>query len=202
MCNSMYPLTVATKINNMLVVDPWTMVLGLCGLATGCVAGSMIGWCVVVFCHKRGFFDKVSSSVPSSDPLDKLKNALLTLVLISSRKQDMEGLNFDYDGYTGDTFPPLSGSSVPHACFSYIFNQAEFKHSPMYSAVYSKKMDAINKYLQKNVATQDQALTLFTDFHQQYVVPAFEKQYVDANATAADAAADMDTDPAEESINL
>ena len=171
------------------------------GLATGCVAGSMIGWCVVIYLQRQGFFDKVEPPVSSSDsnnPLDKLKNALLTLVLISSRKQDMEGLNFDYDGYTGDTFPALSGSSVPHACFSYMFNQAEFKHSPMYSAVYSKKMDAINKYLQKNLATQDQALTLFIDFHQQYVEPAFEKQ----DADYADAAADMDTDPAEESINL
>jgi len=68
-----------------------------------------------------------------------------------------------------NTFPALSGSSVPHACFSYIFNQAEFKQSPLYSAMYSKKMDAINKYLQKNVSTQDQALTLFIDFYEEYV---------------------------------
>jgi hypothetical protein len=182
------------------------MVLGLFGLATGCVAGSMIGWCIVVFCHKRGFFDKVEPPVPSSDssnPLDKLKNALLTLVLISSRKQDME-CNFDYDGYTGDTFPALSGSSVPHACFSYIFNQAEFKQSPMYSAMMAKKMDAINKYLQKNVSTQDQALELFIDFYQQYVEPAFEKQDADYADAATDMyqPADAATDPAEESINL
>ena len=191
-------------------MNTWTMVLGMFGLATGCVAGSMIGWCVAIYLQRQGFFDKVEPPVSSSDSLDKLKNALLTLVLISSRKQDMEGLNFDYDGYTGDTFPSLSGSSVPHACFSYIFNQAEFKHSPMYSAVYSKKMDAINKYLQKNLATQDQALTLFIDFHQQYVEPAFEKQDADMDQPAdaaidiqpADAAIDMDTDPAEESINL
>ena len=177
------------------------MVLGMFGLATGCVAGSMIGWCIVVFCHKRGCFD--SKPPPTLDtPLDKLKNALLTLVLISSRKQDMEGLNFDYDGYTGDTFPALSGSSVPHACFSYIFNQAEFKRSPMFSAMYSKKMDAINKYLQKNLATQDQALTLFTDFHQQYVEPAFDKQYAaDSKDTDTDPVAE-DSDPAEEATDL
>ena len=198
----MYPLTVATKINNMLVVDTWTMVLGMFGLATGCVAGSMIGWCVVIYLQRQGFFDKVEPPVSSSDssnPLDKLKNALLTLVLISSRKQDMEGLNFDYDGYTGDTFPALSGSSVPHACFSYIFNQAEFKQSPMYSAMYSKKMDAINKYLQKNVATQDQALTLFIDFYQEYVEPAFEKQDTDPDQPVT---MDSDTDPAEEATDL
>lgn len=188
----------------MLVVDTWTMVLGLFALATGCVAGSMIGWCVAIYLQRQGLFDKVEPSVSSSDPsnpLDQLKNALLTLVLISSRKQDMEAFNFHYDGYTGDTFPALSGSSVTHACFSYIFDQAEFKKSSMYSPMMAKKMDAINKYLQKNVSTQDQALTLFTDFYQEYVEPAFGKDQETESTEYVDLA-NSDTDPAEEATDL
>jgi hypothetical protein len=109
----------------------------------------------------------------------------------------MAGLDLNYDRYTGDTFPALSGSSVTNACFSYIFNPAEFKQSPMYSAAYSKKMDAITKYLQKKLSTQDQALELFFDFFQEYVQPVFEKHDPDQPVTM-----DSDTDPAEEATDL
>lgn len=76
----------------------------------------------------------------------------------------LAGLDMNYDNYTGDKFPALSGCSVPHACFSYIFDPIEFKKSPMYSAMMASKMDAITRYLKKNLSTQVQVLDVFQDF--------------------------------------
>jgi hypothetical protein len=109
-------------------------------------------------------------------PIESLKNALLTLALTTVKKNDVSPLNFNYSEFTGDKYPALSGCSVDNACFSYIFNQSHYKKSPFYSPYYSSKMDAIRKYLQKNLSTEDQVLDLFNQFFEKYVEKSFRDE--------------------------
>ncbi len=109
-------------------------------------------------------------------PIESLKNALLTLALTTVKKDDVSPLNFNYSEFTGDKYPALSGCSVQNACFSYIFNQAHFKKNAFYSPQYSTKMDAIRKYLHKNLHTQDQVSDLFNQFFKKYVENSFRDE--------------------------
>ena len=97
-------------------------------------------------------------------PLDRLKNALLTFSIFNTNKEDMAGLDLNYDKYTGDKFPALSGSSFPHACYTYIFDRSNFRRNLMYPKQYEYKLDAIEKYLEKNFKTEVQVLDFFIKF--------------------------------------
>ena len=110
-------------------------------------------------------------------PIESLKNALLTLAITTVNKNDVSPLGTDnYDEYTGDTYPSLSGCSVQNACFSYIFNQEHYKQGPFYSPHYSSKMEAIRKYLHKNLHTEQQVLDIFDKFFDKYVENSFRDE--------------------------
>ena len=92
--------------------------------------------------------------------IDNLKNALLTLSLFKLRRDDVSD-SFDYQNYDGTKLPPLSGADLSMACFSYILDIQEFRNSNMYSGLMETKLRAINKYLDKNFATEQQIVEFF-----------------------------------------
>ena len=102
-------------------------------------------------------------------PLERLKNALLTFALVDIKKEDMAKLDYQYEKYNGDKFPALSGSSVAHACYTYIFHRSTFRKSVMYSKAYESKLDAIEKYLNLHLKTEDQTQDLFEKFCEKHV---------------------------------
>lgn len=113
-----------------------------------------------------GVFDITNALAEGKEytPLDRLKNALLTFALMTTNKEDMAILDLNYDKYNGDKFPALSGSSFPHACYTYIFNRRDFRGSLMYSKQYEYKLDAIEKYLNKHLSSEDRVLDFFIKF--------------------------------------
>jgi hypothetical protein len=100
--------------------------------------------------------------------IDLLKNALLTFAITSVNRDDMADLDFNYANYNGSKYPPLSGSSVENACFSYIFNVNKLKKSGLYSSNYASKMTAIQKYLDMNLSTDEQVVTFFRKLCEKY----------------------------------
>jgi hypothetical protein len=109
-------------------------------------------------------YSREQDSAKDFTPIEKLKNALLTMALVTINKDDMATLDMNYDGYNGSKFPALSGCSLENACFTYIFNEKHFRKSRMYSNQFASKMDAINKYLQINLSTEKQVMEFFSKF--------------------------------------
>ena len=95
--------------------------------------------------------------------VEHLKNALLTFVLLSENRKDFDK-SFEYGKYTGTKLPPLSGSSLEEAVFSYIVDKEEFKTSPMYSDAMLKKSIAIDAYIHKHLNTDKKVLKLLKSF--------------------------------------
>jgi hypothetical protein len=95
--------------------------------------------------------------------IEKLKNALLTLLLVSVNKKDFDK-NFDYSKYDGTKLPPMSGSSLENALLTYIIDQNELKGSKFYTKTMDIKSEAINKYINKNLNTDKKILKLLSVF--------------------------------------
>jgi hypothetical protein len=113
-----------------------------------------------------GVFDITKALTEGKEytPLDRLKNALLTFAMMTTNKDDIAHIDLNYDKYNGDKFPALSGSSFPHACYTYIFNRRDFRGSLMYSKHCEYKLDAIEKYLNKQFSAEDRVLDFFIRF--------------------------------------
>ena len=58
----------------------------------------------------------------------------------------------------------------------FMVQQEKLKKSVFYSSQYSSKMDAIRKYLHKNLHTQDQVTDLFNQFYKKYVENSFRDE--------------------------
>ena len=133
----------------------------------GVFLGFLIGFVTAV--KTLGRFYTLEPNASDFTPLEKLKNALLTFALVDIKKEDMAGLDMNYAKYDGSKFPALSGSSLVHACYTYIFNRALFQKSPMFSAMYESKLDAIEKYLNLHLKSEDQTMDLFKKFCEKHV---------------------------------
>lgn len=88
---------------------------------------------------------------PKEKGIEDLKNALLTLALVKTRKQDedKELLTF-YSKFDGTTYPMLCGSSLSNACFTYMSDPF--------------MMPAIQKYIDKNLGSYDQVHAFFKEY--------------------------------------
>lgn len=92
--------------------------------------------------------------------LEKLKNALLAHALMKVKKDDFL-LNFKYSSFDGTKLPTASGTNTENACFSYILSKKEFRKSPFYTAAYEEKINAIDKYLNQNLNTDEKVVEFF-----------------------------------------
>ena len=102
--------------------------------------------------------------------MDKEKNKMISEEkLVNIKKEDMAKLDYQYEKFNGDKFPALSGSSLAHACYTYIFNRFTFRKSIMYSKAMENKLDAIEKYLNLHLKTEEQTLEFFEKFCEKHV---------------------------------
>jgi hypothetical protein len=121
--------------------------------------------------------------------LDKLKNALLTLALMTVSKKDVSPFDFDYQSYDGTHLPAVSGCSVGNRYFSYIINKLVFRvDNVMYSDRMMDKLVAIDRYLDKNLGTSGQVMEFFGAYatlHER-ILSRSEEVVVDAGVKAKD----------------
>jgi hypothetical protein len=103
------------------------------------------------------------SKQKSNKYVEKLKNALLSYALLQIGKTDNE-LNFDYSKFDGNLLPEFSGCSTPNACFTYILDKAEFKKNHFYSPRMMEKLNAIERYLDKNLCDEEKIKVFFETF--------------------------------------
>lgn len=94
--------------------------------------------------------------------IEKLKNALLSHMLM--KVGDIEYNNYEYHKFDGSKLPIFSGYNISNACFSYIFDINEFKNNMFYSSVMESKLFAINKYIEKNLNTDNKVLLYFEKY--------------------------------------
>lgn len=93
-----------------------------------------------------------------------VKNALLAHALMKARGSDRDDLNMNYKAFDGSRLPMFSGYSLTNACTSYIVDKADLRRSPFYTQVAEDKADAINRYIEKNLGTDEQAVKFFEEY--------------------------------------
>lgn len=85
------------------------------------------------------------------EPIELLRDALLSFALLGTGRMD-NNLNLNYDTFDGSLLPSASGFNVPNACFSYL------------SSSLPKKLRAIEKYIDKNLNTNQKVEIFFVNF--------------------------------------
>lgn len=97
-------------------------------------------------------------------PVEALKNALLTFALALTRPGDFDNENMKYGIFDGSRLPMLSGAQIEHACFTYIIDKEEFRKDPWYTPIMHDKLMAIDKYIERHLATDDDVARFFEQF--------------------------------------
>lgn len=113
------------------------------------------------YCMCKLFFDKQSHS---SDSLENLKNALLTHALMKVKRDDIDNCCLDYASFDGTKLPMLSGCDIANACFSYIVNIKDFRKGPWYTPTMECKINAVHKYNNKNLDTDEKVYAFFNEY--------------------------------------
>jgi hypothetical protein len=95
--------------------------------------------------------------------VEMLKNSLLTQALAVVRASDFSN-DHDYSSYDGTKLPPLSGEVTDwnNSTLSYIVDLDEFRKD---DPIMEQKLYAIDRYLDKNLNTNEQAVKLLDDFN-------------------------------------
>jgi hypothetical protein len=100
-------------------------------------------------------------------PLERLKNALLTLALVTAQKDAIQDLPIvNYDALDGTKLPALAGSSMAHACYSYILSPRDESQHRFRNPIMVAKGRAIERCLDKNLDSDAKAYALFERFVQ------------------------------------
>ncbi len=98
---------------------------------------------------------------PHHQPIDLLKNALLSYALLKVKNKDIDHFNMNYRAFDGTKLPMMSGCDISNACFTYILDK---KSSPWYTSNMIAKSNAIDKYIEHNLGTEQQVQEFFDDF--------------------------------------
>lgn len=144
---------------------------GWAGMNIGIVLGFFIGITFFIMIYKNFMENRESMSATS-----RLKNALLSYALMKIKKDDFEGLDsgvsfidfttpiINYKTYDGDKLPRLHGFSIVNALMSYIVKPYESFF--YYTDHMNDKYIAIDKYIQKHLATDEQVDDFFKTFYE------------------------------------
>lgn len=133
----------------MLVVMSMLWSYGICcGLV---IAGS------VLYLNCRNRPSKIKQ-------IERLKNALLSFALMRMCKDDIHEWNLNYEGFDGTKLPGFCGVSLDNACFTYMRSREELKMDTFFTRYLIKKLGAIEKYVDKNLNTEDQVQAFFNAF--------------------------------------
>lgn len=122
---------------------------------TGVVVGAC---CLYLISHKK------NRKNAHSQHIEVLKNALLTLCLAKVYQNDFDNVSMNYEAFDGTKLPMMSGSDLVHACFTYIVDKEKMKQSPFYTKHMENKVVAIEKYLYKQLNTQQAVIDAFSRF--------------------------------------
>lgn len=95
-------------------------------------------------------------------PIDKLKNALLSHALMLSG--DVDDNNFNYKGFDGTKLPSFSGNSMTNACWNYKLDKELFRKSMFYTSQMESKINAIEKYINLNLDTNEKVYEFFEKY--------------------------------------
>lgn len=109
------------------------------------------------------YIGRVSATQTSLPAVDRLKNALLAFALAKTCANDMSD-DPDYDKYDGTMLPRPCGFSLANACFTYILDVNEFRQDPLYCVDIESKINAIQRYIDKNLDTNEKTLAFFEHF--------------------------------------
>lgn len=129
--------------------------------------GAFVGFILFYVLHHVIF----THNNKKNNSLEALKNALLTYALVRTKKDDFAFMNMNYESYDGKQLPQLSGADISNACFSYIVDKEEFRKSPFYTSIMESKIDAINKYLDRTLDTNEKVEVFFTEYLQLLKTP-------------------------------
>lgn len=113
--------------------------------------------------HLNDSEDENTENKPKMKNVEKLKNALLSFaLLVSMNSENRKDLDMNYTNFDGVKLPHFSGCNITNACFSYITDD-----TPDVS-IMAYKQEAINKYLEKNLNTEQQVIIFFDNFADTY----------------------------------
>lgn len=110
------------------------------------------------------FFLHRKNGVEKNTKVESLKNALLSYALSQVKKDDFDHLNFAYRMFDGTKLPSMSGCNQINACTSYIVDKQDFRKSPFYTQHMESKLDAIEKYLNKQFDTDAKVMDFMEAF--------------------------------------
>jgi hypothetical protein len=105
-----------------------------------------------------------NKSTKNTSKIETLKNGLLSLLLLVVRSKDIDNIQLQYDTFDGTSLPMFSGYSTENACFSYIQNEGQGKNV-FYTRHMLQKLQAIDKYIDMHLSTDDQINVAFSDFY-------------------------------------
>jgi len=100
--------------------------------------------------------------VQKVDQLRRLKNALLTFALVHVVNIDKFITLHDYGKYDGQTLPPIAGSNLTNACFTYIVDSQQ--STWWCNATIKKKQRAIDLYLATHLSSENQVIRFFEQY--------------------------------------
>lgn len=107
--------------------------------------------------------EEIKKATPDT-PVERLKNALFSFALMEVKHADVTQMH--YADFTGEELPAMSGCSIENACFSYMGNKDSFRKSPFYTKQMEQKQEAIEKYIQHHLNTDEKVLAFFMDFYE------------------------------------
>jgi hypothetical protein len=84
---------------------------------------------IIYLVYKSQFFKNIK------DEYEPIKNALLTYALATIYNDIIESDNYNYDGYSGHSLPPLSGTDAINALMSYIYKSDNHHMQSKYNAI-------------------------------------------------------------------
>jgi hypothetical protein len=99
--------------------------------------------------------------------IETLKNALLSFALMRLGTVD-DGPSVAFNAFDGTKLPSFSGHDLLNACFSYIIDKDQFSRCKFYSIYMAQKLLAIDKYVNKNLNTDEQIQDFFGKFVQTF----------------------------------
>ena len=112
----------------------------------------IIGICILWY-----ILNRFMNQRPQHQAIDLLKNALLSYALLKVKNKDVDHFNMKYSNFDGTKLPMMSGCNLSNACFTYITNVS-------FTKTMMDKSAAIDKYIQRNLGTEQQIQEFFDAF--------------------------------------
>jgi hypothetical protein len=125
------------------------------------IAGIVV---MYIICRRK----ETNASTEQNEYVEYLKNAMLAYALRGVKYASFDQFNMNYSSFDGSKLPMMSGYSTSNACFSYIANKKDARKNPFSSPIMEEKTDAIDRYIKRNLNTQEKVLDFFDEFVEKF----------------------------------